>query len=114
MVSSSAFSDSIKTELEKKRYEVEVAYDNKKALERVVNAPDDYGLILMDWTLPGDNGDIRKQKLSVPVVYLTGNNISEAAVYAFKACADDFVCKPLSLANLLGSLNVLLNGASKR
>ena len=118
MVHSRVFSDSIKLELEREHYVVDVAYEDKNGLEMVKNNLGGYGLILLDWMWPMDKtiditNSIRKEDIDVPVIYLTDENSFGASVFAFKAGANDFVCKPLSLTDLLAHLGVLLNGVAK-
>ncbi|MDH5720487.1 MAG: response regulator [Spirochaetia bacterium] len=70
----------------------------RKALGDIKAAPDEYCLILVDYHLPQMNGisftkEIRKNKISVPVVFLTAEGDEHIAVKALKAGAYDYITK---------------------
>lgn len=83
------------------------AEDALKELRR-----DKYGLVLTDVNLPGKNGlelvsDCRKISPDTRVIVMTGFATIDTAVEAMKLGASDFLCKPVSLDDLLTAVKAL-------
>lgn len=79
-------------------FETEHALSGKKGLEKIANRY--YDLILLDFHLPNMNGleilkEIKKQKLDIPIIMLTGADDRETAVEAMKRGASDYIVKSL-------------------
>jgi DNA-binding response OmpR family regulator len=73
----------------------------------------DYGLILLDWMLPGTDGlsllrEIRKKGSEVPVLMLTARGETRERVLGLEAGADDYLAKPFEVEELLARLRALL------
>jgi DNA-binding response OmpR family regulator len=90
-------------------YEVSDAADGEEATETIgVSAPD---LIVLDWQLPGMDGvqtcRALKSRWDAPIVMMSGSrsNLREAAL---AAGASDYLAKPFSLSELLGSMEAAL------
>jgi len=74
---------------------------------------DDYDLIVLDWTLPGQDGlavlrQYRQRGGLAPVIMLTGKKEVEDKETGFDAGADDYLTKPFHLRELLARIKALL------
>jgi len=72
-----------------------------------------YELAILDWGLPGMEGfsickAYRNSGGTCPVLFLTAQNELPKKVQALDIGADDYLCKPFSLAELLARVNALL------
>ena len=84
-------------------YEVEVAGDGQKALERLQS--DRFGVVLADLKMPKLDGiallkSIRSQRISTEFVMITGQGSTELAIEAMKEGAADYIEKPLNAERL--------------
>src|SRR5262245_60413596 len=89
-------------------YEVEVAADGQKALERLSN--ERFGVVLADLKMPKLDGiallkAIRERKIPTEFVMITGQGSTEMAIEAMKEGAADYIEKPLN-ADRLNKLKV--------
>jgi len=71
--------------------------------------PDRAGCVLLDMRLPGPSGldlqaALQRQKIALPVVFLTGHATVDSSVRAMKAGAVDFLTKPVKRENLLDAV----------
>ncbi len=78
-------------------YDTETAEDGEDAVDKYASAPDT-GLIISDMNMPGMNGvelikELRKNKVDVPIIILTGNNEISVAVEALNSGASDYLLK---------------------
>ncbi len=104
-------SNFIKKGLEMEHYTVDVAFDGKKALEKI--GTNDYDLIILDIMLPEINGvevckNIRENKIDAPVLMLTARDTTEDRVNGLDAGADDYLTKPFAFEELLARIRALL------
>lgn len=72
-------------------------------------------LLLLDWTLPGLSGIELLRRLrrspetrTLPIIVLTARTSESDLVRAFDTGADDFICKPFSVRELLARTDALL------
>ncbi|HJQ19500.1 MAG TPA: sigma-54 dependent transcriptional regulator [Gemmatimonadaceae bacterium] len=84
-------------------YEVEVAADGQKALERLSN--DRFGVVLADLKMPKLDGiallkSIREREIPTEFVMITGQGSTEMAIEAMKEGAADYIEKPLNAERL--------------
>jgi DNA-binding NtrC family response regulator len=84
-------------------YEVEVAADGQKALERLGN--ERFGVVLADLKMPKLDGiallkSIRERKIPTEFVMITGQGSTELAIEAMKEGAADYIEKPLNAERL--------------
>ncbi|MFM8320275.1 MAG: response regulator transcription factor [Chloroflexota bacterium] len=96
--------------LRKAQYEVAVAHDGPRALQLAGSfAPD---LVLLDLMLPGMDGlDVCRalRKVSdVPVIMITARDDEVDRVVGLELGADDYVCKPFSVRELLARVKAVL------
>lgn len=87
--------------------------DLEGVLERF--SPD---LAILDLSLPGgSDGYLLARRIrdrgDMPIVFITSADSPEARVAAFKAGADDYLVKPLLMAELLGRVRALLRRAGR-
>ena len=103
--------------LEIEGYEVEVAGDGSRGLERArASRPD---LVVLDLMLPGLDGyrvlrALREAGLEMPVLVLTARGEETDKVRGFKLGADDYVTKPFGLLELLARVEALLRRSGPR
>jgi DNA-binding NtrC family response regulator len=84
-------------------YEVEVAADGQKALERLQT--DGFGVVLADLKMPKLDGiallkSIRERKIPTEFVMITGQGSTEMAIEAMREGAADYIEKPLNTERL--------------
>ena len=84
-------------------YEVEVAADGQKALERLGN--ERFGVVLADLKMPKLDGiallkSIREREIPTEFVMITGQGSTELAIEAMKEGAADYIEKPLNAERL--------------
>lgn len=96
--------NTLKDILEYEKYEVDLAEDGLKGLEKIKSG--DFDVVLCDIKMPGLDGIEVLEKLNesssdVPVVMISGHGNIDTAVEAIKKGAFDFIEKPLDLNRLL-------------
>lgn len=96
--------NTLKDILEYEQYEVELAEDGLKGLEKIKAG--EYDVILCDIKMPGMDGIELLEKLTdlssdIPVVMISGHGNIDTAVESIKKGAFDFIEKPLDLNRLL-------------
>ena len=100
--------------LEREGYAVRKAYDGRQALEQaqLEPVPD---LVLLDLMLPDMSGVEVCRRLrasaatrALPVLMLTARTEEHDRVVGFEAGADDYVCKPFSVQELLLRVSAIL------
>src|SRR5438477_6187628 len=84
-------------------YDVEVASDGQKALERL--SSDRFGVVLADLKMPKLDGiallkSIRERRIPTEFVMITGQGTTEMAIAAMKEGAADYIEKPLNAERL--------------
>jgi two-component system, NtrC family, nitrogen regulation response regulator NtrX len=96
--------NTLKDILEYEKYEVDLAEDGAKGLEKVKHT--EYDVVLCDIKMPGMDGiEVLEQMSGVapdtPVVMISGHGNIDTAVESIKKGAFDFIEKPLDLNRLL-------------
>lgn|SRR3989338_5241434 len=104
---------SIKTGLEKEGYAADYVLDGEAAETRIELHHSDYDLVLLDLMLPKRDGftvcqNIRKLKLSIPVLVLTAKVDVNDKITALNFGADDYLVKPFAFDELLARIRALL------
>lgn len=92
------------------KYQADVVYDGNDGLDYALS--EIYDAIVLDVMLPGRNGleivaELRKNKISVPVIMLTAKTSISDKITGLDAGADDYMTKPFEPAELLARLRVL-------
>jgi DNA-binding response OmpR family regulator len=103
--------DSLKTLLEGKGFQVEVAYDGQTGAEYAELGI--YDLPILDVMMPGLNGyevarHVRAMRCSTPILMLTAKSALEDRIEGLNAGADYYLTKPFDTRELLACINALL------
>ncbi len=95
-------------------YNVETAENGVKGYEAALSALPD--IIISDVVMPEMSGTELCQKLKnniktshIPVILLTSQTASEYIIEGLKIGADDYICKPFSVEQLIARCNNLIN-----
>lgn len=107
--------DSLRRSLNFNGYEVDVAADGGRALERVAAARPD--AVVLDLLMPHVDGletcrALRESGDDVPILVLTARDAVADRVAGLDAGADDYLPKPFALEELLARLRALLRRAA--
>lgn len=102
----------MKQMLKKEGYAVDYLADGQKAQNRILVNYNDYDLVMLDLGLPGKGGleicrQMRENKISTPVLVLTGDGSLKSKVALFDAGADDYLVKPFEFEELFGRLRAI-------
>jgi two-component system, OmpR family, KDP operon response regulator KdpE len=91
-------------------FNVQAAVDGAEALKMIEEHP--FDLLLLDVNMPGPNGlqvlEAVRRTAEMPVLMLSGRGRERDKVEAFNLGADDYLCKPFSISELLARINALL------
>ena len=101
----------VKKGLEEEYHSVDVAFDGKNGLHLALTGEHD--LIILDIMLPYKDGfsvlkEIRKEKISTPVLFLTAKDTVSDKVQGLDIGADDYLPKPFAFEELLARVRALL------
>jgi DNA-binding NtrC family response regulator len=107
--------NTLKDILEYEKYEVDLAEDGNKAIEKVRAA--EYDIVLCDIKMPGLDGIEVLERLTVlapdtPVVMISGHGNIDTAVDSIKKGAFDYIEKPLDLNRLLITIRNAMDKSS--
>ena len=109
-----SLADSIRYNLEREGYEVDVAYDGRDALQQARREPPD--LVLLDLMLPEMAGlDVcraLRAESSVPIIIVTAKDAEADKVAGLEVGADDYVTKPFSMRELVARISANLRRAT--
>jgi DNA-binding response OmpR family regulator len=99
--------------LEAEGYSIEIAVNGREALERLADAAQGYDLVILDLMLPEVGGfevleRMRAAGRFTPVLILTAKDGTEDIVRGLEDGADDYLCKPFRLEELLARVRGLL------
>lgn len=105
----------LKYSLEQENFQVISALNVEKAKD-ILNK-ETIDLILLDVTLPDGNGfelcKYIKQKLDVPVIFLTAQDEETSVVVGLDMGADDYIVKPFRTRELISRINSVLRRYDK-
>ena len=101
----------IQKNLQFEGYEVLVATDGERGLEKAVNDRPD--LMILDIMLPKMNGfelceTLRKRSIDIPVIFLTAKSQEADKILGLDLGGDDYMTKPFSLRELLARVKTVL------
>ena len=96
--------------LREEGYTVEHAADGHAGRQRLTGEP--WDVVLLDWSLPGPDGltllkGIRASCNTTPVLFLTARDAVSDRVRGLDAGAEDYLCKPFALDELLARVRSL-------
>lgn len=109
--------DSLKTLLEGKGFQVEVAYDGETGEEYAELGI--YDLLILDVMMPGMDGyqvarQVRAKRITTSILMLTARGDVEDRIQGLKAGADYYLTKPFDTRELLACINTLLRRQGKQ
>lgn len=104
-------SDTVKTILTAKGFEVEAVYDGETGAEYAETGI--YDLLILDVMMPGMDGyqvarQVRAKRCAVPILMLTAKSDVTDRVTGLNAGADYYLTKPFDTRELLACINALL------
>ena len=103
--------DSLRTLLENKGFETEVAYDGEAGREYAELGI--YDLLILDVMMPKMNGfevakQVREKRCTTPILMLTAKSSVEDRIHGLNSGADYYLTKPFDSRELLACINALL------
>ena len=103
--------DSLKTLLESKGFEVEVAYDGETGAEYAELGI--YDLLILDVMMPKMDGyqvarQVRAKRCTTSILMLTAKSAVEDRIYGLNSGADYYLTKPFDTRELLACVGALL------
>ena len=109
--------DSLKTLLEGKGFEVEVAYDGETGAEYAELGI--YDLLILDVMMPGMDGyqvarQVRAKRCTTSILMLTAKSAVEDRIHGLNSGADYYLTKPFDTRELLACINALLRRQGKQ
>ena len=95
-------------------YQVTVSESSLSALEQFQEAPDDWDLLITDYTMPGLNGAELAQKVhairsNLPIIICTGAP-NEAGLEKARTIVQAFLSKPYDIASMTATVRRILDG----
>lgn len=101
----------VKIILNKKSYIVDYETDGERGLCKA--SMNYYDLIIIDINLPNKNGleickELRNNKNTTPIIFLTSNLEKETLLNAFRIGADDYIEKPFNKEELILRIETIL------
>lgn len=101
----------LKLGLGKCGFSVDWFHDGQTGLHALASA--DYDAVVLDLTLPKMDGlavlqQWRRENHSVPVLILTARDTLDERVFGLQSGADDYLCKPFALAEVVARLHALI------
>lgn len=111
-----AISMGLKYSLEKEGYEVTLTENAKDARNAWKNGT--YDICILDINLPDGKGydvcKFIKEKEDVPVIFLTASDAEVNVVMGLEMGADDYICKPFRINELMARIKTVLRRSGKR
>lgn len=105
----------LKALLENALYQTQTTESFESFADQILEAEPD--LVLLDWNLPGENGDWVLSKVrarsSVPVIFLTSRTDAMDELSGMLKGADDYITKPLQPPILLARIAAVLKRSRK-
>jgi two-component system, OmpR family, response regulator len=103
--------NSLKKGLQQERYVVDVALTGTEGYDLALN--EKYDLILLDLMLPEMDGiticqELRKNKITTPILMLTAKGQTHDKVTGLDIGADDYLTKPFAFDELLARIRALI------
>ena len=106
----------IKDSLIEAGYEVVLCPDGRTAIEKF--SKESFDICLLDVMMPNQDGFtvlkwIRQHSDQVPILMITAKSMEEDRIYGFESGADDYICKPFSMKELLMRIEVFFRRTKK-
>lgn len=108
--------DALVAMLTSQKYQVDLVNDGQQGWEYIQSSS--YDLVLLDIELPLLDGislchQLRSHNFQVPILLLTARNNQQDKVKGLDAGADDYMVKPLDIAELSARIRALLRRSSE-
>lgn len=102
--------EAVKHNLEKRDFDVDLAFDGEDGLEKAVDSI--YDCVILDVMLPKLSGiqileRMREKKVATPVIMLSALSEVEDKVNGLNSGADDYLAKPFKTEELVARINAL-------
>lgn len=109
--------EGLRVALQRAGYVIDVAHDGLEGEEMALLHP--YGVILLDWMLPGKDGaavckTLRHEGVRTPILMVTARDAVSHRVHGLDVGADDYLVKPFALEELLARIRALARRESER
>lgn len=97
-------------------FEIETALSAEEALKKTL---DSFHLILLDVMMGGMSGykmaeQIRKDKINVPIIFLTAKDTENDMLTGFSVGGDDYISKPFSIKEVIARVKAVLKRTDKQ
>lgn len=101
----------LKDYLEAKEFQVDLAINGKKGLEKFNQTI--YDLAILDVMMPVMDGftlakEIRKMDKNMPLIFLTAKSMKDDVLEGFQSGADDYVTKPFNMEELIMRISAIM------
>ncbi len=101
----------IKDNLVEAGYEVVLCPDGQTAIDQFNK--EHFDICLLDVMMPNKDGftvlkGIRQQNVQIPILMITAKSMEEDRIHGFEIGADDYICKPFSIQELIMRIDVFL------
>lgn len=95
-------------------YAVDVSYDGQEGKDILEYEP--YDLLILDLGLPNLDGmeilkQLRKRQQKIPVLIISARDKLDQKILGLESGADDYLCKPFALEEVLARVHALLRRA---
>lgn len=102
--------DALSEILKRNKYSVDTCYNGVDGLDNALTGV--YDCVILDIMLPGMNGievlrNLRREKISIPVLLLTARSEIEDKINGLDTGADDYLTKPFITDELLARIRAL-------
>ena len=102
--------EAVKHNLEKRNFDVDLAFDGEDGLEKAVDSI--YDCVILDVMLPKLSGiqileRMREKKITTPVIMLSALSEVEDKVSGLNSGADDYLAKPFDTNELIARIRAL-------
>ncbi len=103
-------SEILEFNLKSEGFQVDSVYSAEEALKKQLR---EYQLILLDVMMGGMSGyklaeQLRKEKISVPIIFLTAKDTENDMLTGFSVGGDDYISKPFSIKEVIARIKAVL------
>ena len=103
-------SEILEFNLKSEGFQVDSVYSAEEALKKPLR---EYQLILLDVMMGGMSGyklaeQLRKEKISVPIIFLTAKDTENDMLTGFSVGGDDYISKPFSIKEVIARIKAVL------
>lgn len=103
-------SEILEFNLKSEGFQVDSVYSAEEALKKPIR---EYQLLLLDVMMGGMSGyklaeQLRKEKISVPIIFLTAKDTENDMLTGFSVGGDDYISKPFSIKEVIARIKAVL------